>query len=272
MSLSSDTTPMKTCANPECGKTFPATAEYFARRKDSKDGLASWCKECAAAYHRQYQEANREKIAEYKRQYQEANREKIAEYHRQYREDNPEKVAERKRRYYEVNREKEIERTRRWSEAHREEKAENNRRYREDHRETIAERKRRWGEANPEKRRIANSRYRARKRGLPDTFTDEQWIQCLEYFNYCCPVCDNQLRGLWGDIEPHGDHWIPMSYEGDDNPGTVASNMICLCNHCNQSKFNKMPDVWLKEKFGRRKAKPIMARIEAYFEWCEAAA
>lgn len=160
--------------------------------------------------------------------------------------------AETARRYYIVNQKK---------------VAEQEIRYRGANREKVAERHRRYRQANREKYRVLYQRREARKRSLPDTFTDEQWLQCLEYHNYCCPVCDSQLRDLFGDIEPHADHWIPLSYEGDDNPGTVATNMICLCNTCNLSKNATMPTIWLEREYGTRKANETMARIEAYFEW-----
>ena len=249
--MTHDTMQAKTCT--KCGVTFPATAEYWHRDKKGKHGLRSQCKECVA----QYQEANRDKITESKRQYYQANREK---------------EAKRRRKYGEANREKEAVRKRQYQEANRGKIAEQRRQYREANHEKIAERGRQYREANPERLRVKNHRARARKQGLPNTFTSEQWLQCLEYFNYCCPVCDSQLRDLFGNIEPHADHWIPITYEGADNPGTVAQNMICLCNGCNLSKSDKMPDVWLKQKYGARKAKQISARIEAYFGWCEDAA
>ena len=229
-----DTELTKTCT--KCGEILPATAEYFHQQKKGKYGLRPQCKTCILEYNRQYQEENSEKIAEYHCQYRKTNREKIAESIRQYRKTNREKVVEQQQKYQKTNREK------------------------------IAEYKRRYRKANPEKRRIALSRYRARKRNLPDIFTSEQWLQCLEYFNYCCPVCDSQLRDLFGNVKPHADHWIPLDYDGDDNPGTVATNMICLCNACNLSKSATMPDVWLKQKFGTRKAAQISVRIQAYFE------
>lgn len=108
------------------------------------------------------------------------------------------------------------------------------------------------------------SNRRARKRSLPDTFTESQWIACLEYHHYTCAVCGNQLIDLFGNV-PHADHWIPLAYNGDDNPGTVATNMICLCSACNLSKRDTMPDVWLKAQYGTRKANEILRRVKIYF-------
>jgi len=38
----------KTCK--KCGKTFPATNEYFHTQKSNKDGLRKECKKCRADY------------------------------------------------------------------------------------------------------------------------------------------------------------------------------------------------------------------------------
>lgn len=128
-----------------------------------------------------------------------------------------------------------------------------------------AEYEREYRRSNPDKKRVRDNRRKARKLNLPDTFTIEQWFACLEYFNYCCAVCGNQLRDLFGNVEPHADHWIPLSYEGDDNPGTVAENMVCLCSDCNQNKKDTLPHVWLERKYGVRKGKQILNRINTYF-------
>lgn len=106
---------------------------------------------------------------------------------------------------------------------------------------------------------------RARKNDLPATFTAEQWEQSLNYFNGCCAVCGRQLNSLFGDYKAHQDHWIPVSYEGDDNPGTVATNMIPLCKPCNLSKAASMPEDWLAQNFSKRKSRDILARVQTYF-------
>ena len=39
----------KTCTNPECGKTFPATIVFFNKDSQKKDGLRPRCKLCSRA-------------------------------------------------------------------------------------------------------------------------------------------------------------------------------------------------------------------------------
>lgn len=240
--MSHDTTPTKVCS--KCGQEFPATPEYFSRSHKAKDGLNTQCKVCIHAY----QQENRDKKQEYDRVYQQVNQDVI---------------RKKAREYYQVNRDKRLE----YDRVRRQSNPEKKRKYRQANKEKIREHKREYRQAHPEKHRIRNSRREARKRNLPDTFTVEQWQACLEYHHYCCAVCGYQLRDLFGNIEPHADHWIPLA--NPDCPGTTADNMVCLCSVCNLSKHHKMPDAWLSEKFGKRKAVQISERIHAYFAWTQ---
>lgn len=229
--MPNDTTPTKVCK--KCGQEFPATPEFFYKNNQLKDGLYSNCKKCHNLLTGKAAAA-----------WQKAN---------------PERAKAIQIRHKEKHRQRDLEINRLWRKANPEKVL------------AIARRRRaQYPEKNRIGSRIRMQRRKARKRNLPDTFTKEQWIACLEYFHYCCAVCGNQLRDLFGNVEPHADHWIPLSYEGDGNPGTVAENMVCLCNGCNRSKWNKLPDEWLIERFGTRKANQILARVQAYFNKLQA--
>lgn len=242
------TTPRKHC--PKCNKDLPATPEYFSRSKRNNDGLHSICKPCDSARSVAYQKANKERVnaknrtwmkgkpgyeTERKRKARLADPEKFKERTRNYRESYPEKVKQSQDKWRINN----LEKARRWA--------------------------REYVKGNPDKARVVKLRYRARKKGLPDTFTRQQWENCLTYFMGCCAVCERPMNGFFH--KPHADHWIPIS--NPDCPGTVAQNIVPLCggqDGCNQSKGGKLPDGWLVEKFGKRKAKQIMKRIQAYFD------
>jgi len=116
---------------------------------------------------------------------------------------------------------------------------------------------------------IKRHNYQARKAGLPYTLTTEQWQHALNYFNGCCAVCERQLNDMFGEFTKSADHWIPLSYEGGDNPGTVAENIIPLCHGvdgCNNSKGATLPMEWLQQKFSRYKSKKIIDKIQKYFD------
>lgn len=63
------TAPMKTCARPDCGKTYPRTAEHFHQNSNRHDGLSPYCVYCQRANVRSYAERNPEKVAEKNREW-----------------------------------------------------------------------------------------------------------------------------------------------------------------------------------------------------------
>lgn len=249
--------PLKRCsAGDNClhpmGCWQPATLEYFHRHKKTKDGLRDICKACRIQKSKQYYEVNRNVMLEKQRIYRQDNVEYFREYDRNRRKD-PDFVQRKAKYDYHYYR-----RTKPQKLAY-------DRKYNIANRERINKRNLEWIRKNPEKFLATQHRRMARKLSLPDTLTSEQWRACLEYHHYCCAVCGAQLRDLFGDIEPHADHWIPLA--SPDCPGTTAGNMLCLCSDCNLSKGKKLPTEWLVWKFGKRKAKEILARIQAYFVW-----
>lgn len=56
---------LKICT--KCGEEYPATSEYFYKRKDRKYRLVSWCKRCASEYYKSNKEKGRG--SRYKREY-----------------------------------------------------------------------------------------------------------------------------------------------------------------------------------------------------------
>lgn len=122
------------------------------------------------------------------------------------------------------------------------------------------------------KAKIRSHRRMARKRNLPNTFTHDDWQHALNYFNGCCAVCGRQLTDLFTTHKAHADHWIPLN--DAFCPGSVATNIVPLCgglDGCNQSKGSKLPNAWLIERFGKRKAEAILIRVKAYFDNIRAA-
>ena len=139
----------KTCT--KCGKSFPATAEYFHRDKSKKDGLRETCKKCESERHREYRKKNPEKLREYKREYRKKNPEKLKEYAKRYYEENAEKVKERSKRYGEENPEKVKENRRRYFRRNSERYREYRREYRKKNPEEVRERDKRYRKKNREK-------------------------------------------------------------------------------------------------------------------------
>ncbi len=229
------------CVHP-MGCWQPATKEHFHASRREKDSLHYVCKACIKARGTAYRSENSSLIKERKR---------VAAQ----RPESRERSRERNRKYRQVN-------------AARLRKSERQRRIA--HPERVREKNQRYCNTHQERTRSWVLRRRARRRGLPDAFTATDWQRALGYFNGCCAVCGRPLRDLLGTHTAAADHWIPLSDPRSDNPGTVPTNIVPLCHGvggCNNRKSNRDPVEFLETEFGKRRAKQILARINAYFEW-----
>lgn len=287
---------MKTCT--KCNQEYPATREHFY--KNGKR-LRPDCKTCTNKTQKSYVEANRELVAQRKHDYTQAHKKSIAQSrkkyyeenkehtlatNKRYRESNKETIAIKSREYRDKNRDSLIEKSHQYYEENKKRLLNNMQEYYQENRETIIARNVEYAENNREKRREylaqyrednkeqirlnskvhsrkAGAKRRARVKNLPHSFSELEWLDCLEYFNHSCAVCGSQLRDLFGDTVPHADHWIPLASE--ECAGTIASNMVCLCNHCNLSKGATMPQVWLARHYSKKEVYKIVERVEEYF-------
>lgn len=222
--------PLKKCT--KCGIEKPATTEYFHRDKNRPSGLFSHCKQCVRNYHQEYDRRPNIRIKQREYAYRRLQ--------------DPTAFARNRQQKTEHARRK------RSTAAGKEQDRLHSQHYRNTERGKVI------------KRLNENSR-NARKRSLPHQFDIQDWKRALEYFDNCCAVC-GRPSGLWHKLVL--DHWIPIS--SPNCPGTIAINIIPLCHGidgCNNSKRNREVSEWLTERFGKRKAKQILGRIEAYFNW-----
>src|SRR5258706_5302614 len=175
-------------------------------------------------------------------------------YELQWHHDNPTKSKAIKDRWIKKNPEKVNAKGKRWYYRHRSKAIGYSRRWQMRHPDQVRETSNRNG-AN------AYHRRRARKRSQVSDFTVTEWHYCLSYFGDCCAYC-GRPRGLWHTMSQ--DHFIPVSKGG----GYTASNIVPACcgeGGCNNRKHNKDAEQWLIERFGKRKAKVILKRIQEYF-------
>ncbi len=243
----------------KCGVEYPATREYFSPDSRTKNGLQSSCKACGREYRRQIWNEMAEEVRAQNRLYYARNVEierarsrkyalehvdQVRKYMTTYRAKNAEKSAEYMRWYYaeKVDKDKERERLRRYN-------AEN--------REKLREYARRSYQLNKDKALIRGQRRLARKQGLPDTLTTEQWRGAIEYFGGHCVYC-----GIIPDLITV-DHYVPLA--NAECPGTVVSNIVPACKPCNSSKGDRDAYRWLTSRFGAERAKEIQAHVLAYF-------
>lgn len=212
---------------PKCKNEFPPTPEYFHRNKTNLDGLSAECKTCRCEIVRKSKKAHAERVYESNRLYRLATPEKQSQYKKTYTSSHVGSVRSGNAVY---------------RAAHKAERAAYNALYDTDH---------------PENRRLIKQRRRAREISLPDTLTLDQWLMALDYFHRACVCCGSPNH-------IHADHWIPIA--ADNCPGTIAGNIVPLCQTCNTSKGDREAVDWLNWKFGSQVGERILRSVEGYFE------
>lgn len=157
--------------------------------------------------------------------------------------------------------------------ANPEKKREEGRVYREKFPDKMRFFRNRWKQEHPEKGSAYSHTRNAKKRNLPYQWEGDDILCMMDYWEHRCCIC-GQPADFWHVIAY--DHWIPISDQRPDNPGTVPWNMLPMCHSkaganglcgCNNSKGNKDPRQWITEKLGKKAAGKKLAEIEAYFEW-----
>lgn len=224
-----------TCRCSKCNQEYPLTQQYFRWRKyRNKYAWVSTCRNCERGYGKQYEQTER-------------GRQRRADY----------RLSPKGQLAYRAAK-------------HRPEYLRKQHVYRHSHRfkflRIARDERKRKKPGFRLKHRIYEERRRARKQNTPDTLTSDDWQHCLDYFGGCCAVC-GRPPGLFHIIAQ--DHWIPLSKGG----GYTSGNIIPLCHSrkgdvdgCNTSKQDCDAAEWLIERYGKRKAAKILAKIEAYFK------
>jgi hypothetical protein len=240
--------------------------------------LDSRCKACKRNHAKTKYNENPEHSRAIQRKWCANNAEKARKASREWRDKYPERQRDSKRRYREKNLEKEraTQRERNRRVKHdpvlKAKKKASDRRYREKNLERERQRGRdyrknkpeivkaalvKWYIENPEKALLLKQRRLARKRGLPDTLTIEQWTEAVKHWNGCCAYCSKKPDKLTLD------HYIPLA--NTDCPGTVAENCIPACLLCNSSKNDTEAVYWMTWRFGKEYASVVDDTIQRYF-------
>lgn len=271
----------------KCHEVYPLTAEFFPKNAGARTGLEAHCRNCERAYTSEAarQRKNPEQLLRAERR---ANDPILAEQGLKrchacqqvkprdsehfgagttrpdgfsdrcldcsrkaaatYRRNHPDKVkASHDKDYHN-------EYSRRWAKKHPEQRRATERRYAKKH---------------PEKAVLVSAKRRALKRLTKASLTTQEWKRCLDYWHNRCAACGKEAD-LFTVIAQ--DHWHPLSKGGAHS----ATNIVPLCHTrpnggeqrcCNVSKRNRPPEEWVIWRFGERKGRQILARIDAYFAW-----
>lgn len=198
--------------------------------------------------HKEYRDANRDKISEHKRQNYQENREEIRAQHTQYRKANREEINAQKRQSYREDRDGRRTKQLQNYQEKREEMLIWAADYRNTHREEIYKRQRQAHQRNRAlylaQRRSYKQRRRARLRSLEGTLTAQQIQGKLKSQRYACYYCFHKFeKRKDGTFIYHLDHTIPIS-RTDFTPRNDANYVVIACPTCNQRKNDKLPHEW----------------------------
>jgi 5-methylcytosine-specific restriction endonuclease McrA len=104
-----------------------------------------------------------------------------------------------------------------------------------------------WGKEVKRRRKEAMSK-------LPNTFTNEEWQECLKYFNHTCAYCGNKEK-------LQRDHFVSAMHGG---PFT-KENVVCACSICNLRKGDRDFFEWYpKQDFYSKKREEKILRYLGY--------
>lgn len=164
----------------------------FYKSAASKDGLQSWCKECATANRALWQKEHREKVR--------ASSARWAKEH-------PEQ-----RRAYSA----------RWAKEHPEQCRAYSARWYKEHPDYNA----RWAKEHPEQCRAYCARRRTLKRNLPATLTIKEWQRTIIECGNMCVYCDIPFTDK---LKPHQAHFLALTEGGGYTKENILP-ACWLCN------------------------------------------
>lgn len=108
----------------KCELEYPLTTEYFAIKRNNKDGFHGQCKKCVSEYNKQYRKENKSYYQEYQKKWTEENREHVNNYNREYRRGRDDwyndYMSSYNKRYYQENKDELAEYHKQWREENKE--------------------------------------------------------------------------------------------------------------------------------------------------------
>ena len=254
---------LKRCT--KCGENKPNTNEYFVYNNKSKGKLKAWCKVCDREYAKEYREKNKDIIKELNKKYYELNKEHFKEYSKKYRELNIDRLRDHNKEYREKNKDKISTQRKEYRDNNKDKIRESQKNYRENNKDKLKEYRKEYYKNNKDKLKeyyknneeiirakrkvyIKNNRdkfklyqqkRRALKLGNGGSYTEEQWLDTLEYFDYKCAYTGECIK-----VSCHIDHIIPLSKGGT----SYIWNLVPSTASANLSKQSRNMEEWYREQ------------------------
>jgi hypothetical protein len=228
------------CSNPDCKQPNPQPKKNFTCGRKQ-------CKSCVAARNKEWRKLNDKELKEKDAQEYWQDIEKSRRLNRESYQRRKEKIIAQKKAAYAKNREAERDKARKRYRLNREarlaqkkdyhaknkkQQNEKSKQYYAGHKAESRAYKVEWRKANPHKVRASAARRRKFVKGVPNSYTGEQFEKLLERYKHRCHWCGKKIVG-----SPHADHLIPLAKGGSNE----ISNIVPSCARCNLQKQAKMP-------------------------------
>jgi hypothetical protein len=228
----------KTCT--QCGETKPLEAFRLADKRRHPGYRRTQCRQCQQQYNKAWKASHKEEVSVYNKAHRAEHKEERHAHDAIYRAANKEQRNAKRRENHARDKERINALSRANYQKHKEARRAADKIKRELRKEARNATMKEWRKANPHRLKAYNQAYSrnnrariahnqarraARKRSLPDTFTYQEDQFCRQYFGYACAACGHEEGFQWIIAM---DHWIPL--DSSLCPGTVATNMIPLCN------------------------------------------
>src|ERR1017187_1006915 len=179
---------------------------------------------------REWNAKNRDTIRVRRHDHYEAHSEAIKEKAAKYKEANPEKVKSWRKALYYRNREANKKNASEWYANNKERARASRRRYQFEHKASVYAGQRAWRKLNPLRRKVLETRRRARKKSAPGECPYEQLKARIVFYGEKCWMC---LAAPFYCL----DHVKPLSKGGSNWP----SNLRPACRPCNSRKRSLWP-------------------------------
>jgi hypothetical protein len=236
-----------------CGRSLPATKEYFFGKKAYKDGMEVSCKECRGRHFTEINLMPKEGFKICMRCKSELSLNNF--YKDNSKEDGlniycKECIREKSAKRYEANIEKERERSRNKTRKYYKENRgkilakakvksyENHKKYYESHKSERLEKNKAYRLSNAEQYRNYCRARRSKKQNSVINFSNSDWEECLKYFDY-----KDAYTGLPMETVSQ-DHVIPLSKGG----GYTKQNIVPCEGDINSSKGNRDMEIWFRKQ------------------------
>jgi hypothetical protein len=185
-------------------------ADEFSKRTNGKP--RSQCKQCAAAYNKQYRAAHPDEKQAYNKKYRESHRDKKRAYDKKYCESHREELRAKNKEY---------------RETHRDEQRAYSKKYRESHRDEIGSQSKQYRRDNIERCMVISARERAKVKNLQFAITPDDIV--VPKF---CPLLGIELKRGEGKLHDNS----PSLDRIDSTKGYIPKNVWVISHKANTMK------------------------------------